>query len=98
MSALACYRVHRTLGLVAISCAALVAIPTLFTKQHYVADVIAGILMALVAYAVFLRNHSRANVPELHRRLSPVLALCVGGIVGRGFVCFWVAYQSGFSV
>lgn len=93
VSALACHRVHRTLGLVALSCASLVAISTLFTKQHYVADVIAGIFLALAANAVFLRNYSRANIPELHRRLAPVLALCVSGIVGLGVVCFWVAYQ-----
>jgi membrane-associated phospholipid phosphatase len=93
VSALACYRVHRTLGLVAISCASLVAISTLFTKQHYVVDVIAGIFLALVAYVVFLRTYSRANIPELDRRLAPVLALCVSGIVGLGVACFWVAYR-----
>ena len=93
VSALACYRVHRTLGLVAVSCASLVAISTLFTKQHYVADLIAGILLALAAYAVFLRGYSRASVPDLDRRLAPVLALCVGGIAGLGVACFWVAYQ-----
>ncbi|MEW6369047.1 MAG: phosphatase PAP2 family protein [Acidobacteriota bacterium] len=93
VSALACYRVHRTLGLVAMLCASLVAISTLFTKQHYVSDVIAGIFLALVAYAVFLRNYSRAKVPELDRRLAPVLALCVSGIVGICFACFWVAYK-----
>ena len=74
-------------------CASLVAISTLFTKQHYVADLIAGILLALAAYAVFLRGYSRASVPELDRRLAPVLALSVGGIVGLGVACFWAAYQ-----
>lgn len=93
VSALACYRVHRTLGLVAMLCASLVAISTLFTKQHYIADVIAGIFLSLVTYAVFLRNYSRANIPELHCRLAPILALCVSGIIGLGVVCFWVAYQ-----
>ena len=64
-------------------------------SRHHddVADVIAGIFLALVAYAVFLRNYSRANIPELHRRLAPVLALCVSGIVALGIACFWVAYQ-----
>jgi len=93
VSALACYRVHRRLGTVAIVCAALVAMSTLFTKQHYVADLIAGVFLALVAYALFLRDSSRANVPELHRRLAPVLALCVGGIISLGVACFWVIYQ-----
>jgi membrane-associated phospholipid phosphatase len=93
VSALACHRVHRTLGLVALSCASLVAISTLFTRQHYVADLIAGVLLALAAHAVFLRTYSRAHVPELDRRLAPALALCVSGIVGVGVACFWVAYQ-----
>lgn len=95
VSALACYRVHRTLGVVAISCASVVGISTLFTKQHYVADVIAGILLALVASAVFLHGYSRAHVPELDRRLAPPLAFVVAGIVGLGFVCYWVAYRLG---
>ena len=98
VSALACYRVHRTLGFVAISCASLVALSTLFTKQHYVADLIAGILLALAAYAVFLRGDSRANVPELDRRLAPFLALVVAGIVGLGFGCYWVAYRLGVQL
>ena len=93
VSALACHRVHRGLGLVALSCAALVGISTVFTKQHYVADVIAGIVLALAADAVFLRTYSRAHIPEVDRRLAPVLALCVIGIVGLGMACFWVAYQ-----
>jgi len=95
VSAFASYRVHRTLGLVAVSFALLVGVSTLFTKQHYVADVIAGILLALAACAVFFRGDSRANVPELDRRLAPRLGLVVAGIVGLGFVCYWVAYMLG---
>lgn len=98
VSGLACWRVHRTLGLIAISFAALVAISTLFTKQHYVADLLAGILLAFAAYAVFLRGYSRAKVPELDRRLAPVLALCVGGIVSLGVGCYWVLFRLGFEL
>jgi membrane-associated phospholipid phosphatase len=95
VSALACSCVHRTLGVVALSCASLVALSTLFTKQHYVADLVAGILLALAAYTVFLRGYSREQAPELERRLAPALALCVAGIVGLGVACFWLAYQVG---
>lgn len=95
VSALACFRVHRTLGIVALSGASLVALSTLFTKQHYVVDLVAGILLALAAYAVFLRGYPRANVPELHRRLAPALAVCVGGLVALGVACYWVAYRLG---
>lgn len=38
VSALACGRVHRRLGIMATICATLVAVSTLFTKQHYVLD------------------------------------------------------------
>lgn len=92
VSALACHRVHRALGLVALSCASLVALSTLFTRQHYVVDVVAGILLALVAYAVFLRTYSRALVPTLDQRLAPALALCVAALAGLGVACSYVAY------
>jgi membrane-associated phospholipid phosphatase len=78
---------------VALACASLVAISTLLTKQHYVVDLIAGIVLALAAYAIFLRGYPRAKVPELDRRLAPVLALCVGGMVSVGVGCMWLAYR-----
>ena len=53
VSALACHRVHRGLGGFALGCAGLVAASTLFIKQHYVVDAVAGILMALAASAFF---------------------------------------------
>ena len=93
VSAFAGYRVHRTLGFVALTCAALVAISTLFTKQHYVVDLIAGTLLAVAAYLVFLRGYARGNVPALDRRLAPVLALCVVAIVCLGIATYWVAYR-----
>lgn len=93
VSALVCYRVHRTLGVVALSFAALVAISTLFTKQHYVADVVAGMALAVVANAFWLRRYDRSNIPEAERRVAPVLAWCVGGLIGFGVAGFWAIYQ-----
>jgi membrane-associated phospholipid phosphatase len=92
VSALTCYRLHRQLGLAALGCASLVAVSTLFTKQHYIADVIAGLLMAAVAYVIILRGYPRRSVPELDRRLAPVLALGVLGIVSLGVAGFWILY------
>ena len=64
VSALTCYRVHRGVGVVAAIWAALIGVSTLYTKQHYVADVIAGALAAYMAYAFFLRTYPREAVPE----------------------------------
>jgi membrane-associated phospholipid phosphatase len=93
VSALTCYRLDRRLGYGAQLCASLVAISTLFTKQHYVADVVGGIVLALVAYVLIVRRYPRRNVPELDRRIAPVLALAVLAVIGLGVVSFWLAYQ-----
>lgn len=95
VSALACQRVHRRLGLVALSFASLVAVSTLFTRQHYIVDVVAGVLLALAATWFFYRGWSRASMPDLHRRVAPFLALFVVGLVGLVTALFWVIYRLG---
>lgn len=93
VSALTCYRVHRGVGVAAVFAAGLVGLSALFTKQHYVADVIAGFFLAGLAALVFLRTCRREAIPELDRRLAPFLALVTAGIVGLGFACFWAVYR-----
>ena len=93
VSALTCWRLHSELGIASLFVASLVAVSTLFTKQHYVVDVVAGIALAFVAYALFLRRYPRASVPELDRRAAPVLALFLAGLIALGLVGFWVAYK-----
>lgn len=92
VSALACIRVHRSLGIVATVCASLVALSTLFTKQHYVLDVIAGMFLAVIAYAIFLRNDPRDPIPAFDRSVAPALALCIAGLVTLGLAGYWLAY------
>ncbi len=93
VSALACYRVHRRLGIAAAVCASLVGVSTLFARQHYVIDVIAGVFLAWAAYVLFLRRYPREAIPERDRRVAPLLALVVIGILGVVAGCFWVVYQ-----
>jgi membrane-associated phospholipid phosphatase len=92
VSALTCFRVHREVGIVAIASAALVAVSTLFTKQHYVADVVAGTLLALVAYAIFLRSYARDRVRALDRRLAPLFAAFTLGLSGLCVVGAFIGY------
>jgi membrane-associated phospholipid phosphatase len=93
VSALACSRVHRQLGAFALLCAALVATSTLFIKQHWVVDVVAGSLIAVAACAVFFRGRSREVVLESEHRPAPALALVVAGVVGSVFVVYWMIYR-----
>lgn len=98
VSALSSYRVHRGLGIGASVCAFVVGLSTLFTRQHYILDVVAGIFLACVAYAVFLRNASREDVPENERRVAPVLALVVAGIVVIFIGFYSILYTLGIEV
>jgi membrane-associated phospholipid phosphatase len=93
VSALTCYRVHRGVGMVAALWAALTGISTLYTKQHYVVDVIAGAASAYAAYLLYLRSYPREVVPENDRRLAPYRALSAVGLCGVMIAGFWVAYR-----
>ena len=95
VSALTCWRVHRGVGLAAGLWAALIALSTLFTKQHYVIDVISGLALAGVAYVVFLRHCPRVPLAELDRRAAPVLVGWAIGIHGLLVAGFWLAYLLG---
>ena len=92
VAALSCWRVHRGVGLAAVLWASIVALSTLFTKQHYAADVIAGIILAGMAYAIFLRTCPRVAIPESDRRAAPLLMLGLAGIYGLVVAGLWVAY------
>jgi membrane-associated phospholipid phosphatase len=92
VSALTCYRLHPGVGIAAGLWASLIAVSTLFTKQHYVADVIAGIFLACAAYVLFLRSCPREVVPELDRRVAPVLMLGLIGIHGLIVAGFWIVF------
>ena len=93
VASLTCYRVHRGTGVFTSLWASLIALSTLYTKQHYLIDVIVGILLACLAYVTFLRNFERRPIPEHDRLLAPVLT---GGFIGIHLLtvaCFRVAYQ-----
>lgn len=92
VSALTCYPVHRRVGIFATIAAAIVALSTLFTKQHYVLDVVAGALLACIAYAIFLRGYRREAISARDRHIAPALALSTLVISAIFVAGYWVAY------
>ncbi|HYN81872.1 MAG TPA: phosphatase PAP2 family protein [Gemmatimonadaceae bacterium] len=92
VAALTCYRVHRGVGIVALFWAAIIGVSTLYTKQHYVVDVIAGIIIAYAAYLLFLRGYPRAAIAEADRRLAPRRAFRAVWLYS-GIVAFLWAYR-----
>jgi membrane-associated phospholipid phosphatase len=95
VSGLAIARVHRRLGWIAITAASLVALSTLFTKQHYVVDLAGGIALAFIAWMLFLRPYRRHLTPAFDREVAPQLALCTAAIMSLMALGFWAAYQLG---
>ena len=98
VSAMTCHLVNRSLGVAAVACASLVGAATLFTKQHYLLDVVAGVFLAAIAWLVFLRGYARDAVPVADRRAAPVLAAGVVAVIALAAACFWVAYWAGVGV
>ncbi len=92
LAALTCARVHRGLGLFAVMWTALIGMSTLYTKQHYVVDVVAGIVLAAMAHAVWFHGYARDSVLESDRRLAPRRALGAVALVGVVIGGFWAAY------
>jgi membrane-associated phospholipid phosphatase len=94
LAAFACFRVHRGVGYACMAWAFLVGLSTIYTKQHYVLDVVTGALLAGAAYAVVLRGYRRELVPENERRLAPTLALGAFGFYGLMLAGFWILHAA----
>lgn len=95
VSALTVQRVHKRLGAGAVVCAVLVALSTLYTKQHYIVDVIAGIALALIAYAIFIKKYPAESIPDAERRIAPLMAASAFAVICAGVAAFWIVYQIG---
>ncbi|HEX7965518.1 MAG TPA: phosphatase PAP2 family protein [Gammaproteobacteria bacterium] len=92
LAASCCHKVHRRTGMVAFAWATLVSLSTLYTKQHYVADVVGGMALAFTVSHLFLRGYPREATPAAERRLAPALALGAFAVYGLGVSSLWIAY------
>jgi membrane-associated phospholipid phosphatase len=89
VAALACYRVHRQVGIAAIVWAGLIGVSTVYTKQHYVVDVVAGTAMGVAVYPLFLRGYPRARVSEDTIAAAPRRAAMVAGAYALIIAGLW---------
>jgi membrane-associated phospholipid phosphatase len=94
VAALSCHRVHRGVGLAAIAWASLIGISTLYTEQHYLIDVLAGVLMASVADILFLRSHDRRRVAHADVQTAPRRAIRIVWAYACVIALFAVVYSA----
>lgn len=87
------FRVHRGVGWAAGLWASLIGLSTLFTKQHYVVDVVAGALAAWIAYRLWLEPYPASATPQLDRARAPKRASWVVGFYGLMLTVSWFLYR-----
>ena len=98
VSALACWPVHRGVGVVAVIAASLVAASTLLAKQHYVADLCAGLALAVVAYRITVHRFASTGIPAEERAAAPVMTALAAGLSAVTLGVFWIAWRSGVQL
>jgi membrane-associated phospholipid phosphatase len=98
VAALACYRVHAGVGIAACIWAALIGLSTLYTKQHYAVDVVAGALLGYVAYVACLHSYARGTITENGRRAAPRRALSAAAVFAILVGLLWILYTTGLVV
>jgi membrane-associated phospholipid phosphatase len=97
VGALACYRMHRGVGIAASVWSVLIALSTVYTKQHFVVDALVGGMLGIAAYWLFLRDRPRQPVEEIERHMAPHRGLYVVAAYIAVTGLFWTAYQLGLG-
>lgn len=95
VAAFACWHMDRSVGVAAGVWAALIAVSTVYTKQHYVIDAAAGALLAAVAGALFLWKTLPDDGSAEDRLLAPGRALFAVAAYLAAIGVFWLGYQLG---
>jgi len=97
VSALTSRRLHRGVGRLALVAASLVGLSTLYTKQHYVLDVVAGVLLAGVASAIWLRSYQPDGQALRDAAAAPPLAALLLAAIAVATGCAWLVYLHGVA-
>lgn len=97
VAAMACFRMHRGVGLVAAGWAVLIGASTVYTKQHFAVDAVAGAFVGLLAAALFLRGRPNEPIDDRDRQRAPRRALGVAAAYAVAVAGAWIAYRAGLG-
>lgn len=91
------YHIHKRTGLLALLAALVISLSTLTTKQHYLADVLSGFLLAGVVYYMMFHKPYFFEIPP-GSQFHPIRGLAILGIYATLLIVLFVVYSSGFQV
>jgi membrane-associated phospholipid phosphatase len=97
LGALVVRRADRVFGTILVGLAVLVSVSTMLVKQHYFADVAAGLALAVVAYRVFLAPLDLSAVPEASRRFSRWVPATWAALNVATLLTLFIAYSAGWA-
>lgn len=96
LAAFVARRLDRAVGGVALVIAVLIGLSTLFTKQHFLADVFGGTALAYGSYRIFVEPH----IPDLPRRelsYGRARLLVLPAAYGAVVLVLFIGYRSGWQ-
>jgi len=82
----------RVVGRVAWVIAALITLSTLFLKQHYLADVVAGAAIGFAAHRFGLGRYARACPPDAGDRRDRSVLWALVALQGAGMIALFATY------
>ena len=97
LGALSIWRINRRVGVFALTLAFLIAVSTVLVKQHYLADVFAGFLLAGAGYRLIVRPFPLEGIRDVD------LCFPLKGVLGVGLAHFtlivgcYIAYLAGWE-
>jgi membrane-associated phospholipid phosphatase len=94
LAALSCARVDRAVGLACAALAAAISVSTLFLKQHFLLDVVAGAAMGAIVYRVLVAPVDLRDTPAAERRFPRRWALAPAAAYGLCIVALFAAFQA----
>jgi membrane-associated phospholipid phosphatase len=98
IAALSAFKADRLVGAGAFVLAGVISFSTLMVKQHYLADVVAGALLAGVGYFLCIHRYEPEGKSELEVRYTRWGVACYFGVYVFAVTCVLVPmYEMGFK-
>ncbi|MFC1849603.1 phosphatase PAP2 family protein [candidate division CSSED10-310 bacterium] len=94
----AIYNVHRFLGIISVVGAILIGLSTLFVKQHYVLDVMAGFLLSYVFYILWIKSYNLTGIPRQKVMRNPYWFLVGPALYLLAVFILFMLFKSGITI